>query len=271
MKKFSFLLLFVGALNFAHAQLITNDLESRLPSNPRDLYIDLMKHCLVNTIYAVEDTSCDPIAREKGQVWPRVGHTMIGTKRLENIHFCMRRVLEQNVPGDFLEAGVWRGGSTIFMRAVLKAYGDTKRKVWAADSFAGLPAPNPQKYPADAGMNLHGVREMAVSLDKVQDNFRKYDLLDKQVYFLRGFFSETLPTAPIESLAVLRLDADLYESTMDALESLYPKVSSGGFVIVDDYISIPSVAKAVDDYRKKHNIAEPLISIDWIGVYWRKN
>jgi O-methyltransferase len=90
------------------------------------------------------------------------------------------------------------------------------------------------------------------------------------VVFLKGWFRDTLPTAPIEKVSILRLDGDLYESTMDSLVSLYPKVSSGGYVIVDDYGSTPPSAKAVTDYRTKHGIDEPIVKIDWTGVYWRK-
>ena len=140
----------------------------------------------------------------------------------------MRRAgLTDGVPGDLIETGVWRGGATILMRAILKARGVTDRVVWVADSFAGLPAPNAARYPLDAGINLHRFPQLAVTLERVQDNFRRYGLLDDQVRFLKGWFRDTLPAAPIERLAVLRLDGDLYESTIQALESLYDKLSAG--------------------------------------------
>ena len=240
-------------------------------ANPRDLYIDLMKRCVANTIY--EDPSFhsayNAAAREIGSDWPKTAHTMIGIQRLDNIHFCLKEILENQIPGDCIETGVWRGGSTIFMRAILKAYGDETRKVWVADSFEGLPPPNPSKYPADVGFNLNQHQELAVSLEQVKANFQKYNLLDNQVVFLKGFFCNTLPTAPIERLALLRLDGDLYESTIDALINLYPKLSVGGFVIIDDYPVAPCV-KAVHDYRTKHGITDPIIAIGRDGVYWKK-
>ena len=156
------------------------------------------------------------------------------------------------------------------MRAALKAHGVKDRTVWVADSFEGLPAPNPEKYPVDAGLKLHEAEFLAVSLETVKNNFRRYGLLDDQVKFLKGWFKDTLPIAPIEKLAVLRLDGDLYESTMDALVNLYPRLSPGGYIIVDDYGAIYQCKKAVSDYRKKHNITEPIIKIDWAGVYWQK-
>ena len=242
-----------------------------ISANPRDLYIDLMKRCVSNTIY--EDPSFhaayNPSAREEGSDWPRIAHTMIGLQRLDNIHFCLKEVLENQIPGDCIETGVWRGGATIFMRAILKAYGDETRKVWVADSFEGLPPPNPLKYPADKDFNLYQHKELAISLEQVQANFKKYDLLDDQVVFLKGFFKDSLPTAPVNQLAILRLDGDLYESTMDALTHLYPKLSVGGFVIIDDYPVVPCV-RAVNDYRAFHGITDPIIPIGRDGAYWKK-
>jgi hypothetical protein len=195
---------------------------------------------------------------------------MIGLKRLDNLEFCIEEVIAKGVPGDLIETGVWRGGATIFMRAVLKAYGVTDRCVWVADSFAGLPPPDAGKYPHDAGDRLHEARELAVSLEQVKANFDRYGLLDDQVRFLKGWFRDTLPTAPIERLAVLRLDGDMYQSTMDALANLYPKVSQGGYVIVDDYSAIPACRQAVHDYRSANGITEEIRDIDWTGIFWQK-
>jgi O-methyltransferase len=200
-------------------------LEHRLDpdASARQLYLDLMKRCLTNTIYDSDapDRSLPPV---HWSGWPKQAHSMLGCKRLDNIQFCMERVIAERIPGDVIETGVWRGGATIFMRAILRAYDVRDRIVWVADSFEGLPHPS-VAYPADAHSTLHTRSELAVSLEEVADNFRKYDLLDEQVRFLKGWFSETLPDSPIDRLAVLRLDGDMYESTMDALMHLYGKLS----------------------------------------------
>ena len=150
---------------------------------------------------------------------------------------------------------------------ILKLVSD--RCVWVADSFEGLPPPTPDKYPADRGDNSHEYRELAISLEQVQANFAKYALLDGQVRFLKGWFKDTLPGAPIDLLAVVRLDGDLYESTMDALNALYHKVSPGGYIIVDDFI-LPKCRAAIADFRRAHGISENIIDIDGAGVFWRK-
>jgi hypothetical protein len=196
--------------------------------------------------------------------------TMIGKKRMNNLQRLSIDVIERGVPGDFIEAGAWRGGATIFMRAILKAYGVTDRAVWVADSFEGLPPPDPENYPADAGSTFHLLDLARVSLPNVQRNFELYGLLDDQVKFLKGWFKDTLPNAPIEQLALLRIDADMYQSTTEALRYLYPKLSSGGWVIVDDFICIPTCQQATNDYRKKRGIEAPIQAIDVCGVYWQK-
>jgi O-methyltransferase len=195
---------------------------------------------------------------------------MIGMKRLDNLQQLVETVLAAQVPGDFIETGVWRGGASIFMRAILKAYGVTDRTVWVADSFKGLPPPKAKRYPADSSSNLHTYQELAISRRQVEANFAAYDLLDERVKFLEGWFSETLPTAPITQLALIRLDGDMYESTMDALTALYPKLSAGGYVIVDDYGAIEACRKAISDFRVARNITAPLTAIDWTGQYWQK-
>ena len=246
----------------------------------RNLYLDLLVRSLLNTLY---DDPTQLVATPSGQqvpaaqIWERGGrawltpaHTMIGRKRLANIRFCLERILAEGIAGDAIETGVWRGGATIFMRGILKAYEVTDRAVWVADSFEGLPPPDSANYPADTGLDLSDIAELAVSLEQVQENFARYGLLDDQVRFLKGYFRDTLPDAPIERLALLRLDGDLYESTMQALTYLYPKVSPGGFVIIDDYNAIGQCRQAVHDYLQAHNLSVQLHPVDWSAVFWRK-
>jgi O-methyltransferase len=213
----------------------------------------------------------DPAARAEGRDWPPTAETMVGTARLANVLDCCITAVADGVPGDLAETGVWRGGTTILMRAVLEALGDHRRNVWVADSFQGLPIPDGERYPADAGIDWSDVGVLQVDADAVRANFARYGLLDDRVRFLEGWFRDTLPDAPIEQLAVLRLDGDLYESTMDALVSLEPKVSDGGFVIVDDYGGWAPCRAAVDDYRRDRGIADPIHTVDWTGVWWRKS
>jgi O-methyltransferase len=233
----------------------------------KELYLELLKKTILHEIWLKSET--DREIRRQGLDWPEHAHSMIGRLRMENIQHCMESVLKNGVEGDFIETGVWRGGACIFMRGLLKANEINNRRVWVADSFEGLPKPNETKYPIDKNDPHHTFNFLKVSLEEVKENFRRYDLLDEQVCFLKGWFEDTLPTAPIEKLAVLRLDGDMYGSTMDSLRNLYPKVSKGGFIIIDDY-GLPNCVAAVTDFRKKFEIVEPLIRIDTFGVYWIK-
>jgi hypothetical protein len=266
-------------------------------TTPRALYIDMIKRCVLNIPYV--DAEINPVqplgrlrsvvlqgfkragiqlaharrgnykARLEGKDYSDVAHSMLSLQRLNNLQTCVEAVLKDGVPGDFIETGVMRGGAVILMRAILKAHGVTDRRVWAADSFEGLPAPNVEKYPEDDGAAWHLRPLTEVALEYVKRNFERYGLLDDQVRFLKGWFRDTLAGAPIDKLAILRLDGDLYESTMDALVPLYPKLSSGGFIIVDDY-NLPMCRKAIHDYRARENISVPIVPIDDAGVYWRK-
>jgi O-methyltransferase len=211
----------------------------------------------------------DSMKREVGLDWPALGETMIGIKRLDNIQFCIETIIKDGIPGDLIETGVWRGGAVIFMKACLDAFGDENRTVWVADSFEGLPAPDETKYPSDASSRFHTYAALKVTLENVKENFKRYGLLDNQVRFLKGWFKDTLPTAPITNLAIVRLDGDMYESTMDGLTNLYPKLTIGGFLIVDDY-GIESCKKAVNDYRERNNISSDVMKIDGSSIFWRK-
>jgi hypothetical protein len=156
------------------------------------------------------------------------------------------------------------------MKAILTVSDVKDRKVFVADSFQGLPKPEVDKYPADKSDKHHKYSSyLSVSQEEVENNFKKYDLLDDQVVFLKGWFKDTLSQADISQLSILRLDGDMYSSTIEVLEALYPKLSKGGFCIIDDY-ALTGCQKAVDDYRSKNGIKTPIETVDWTGRWWRK-
>jgi O-methyltransferase len=212
-----------------------------------------------------------PKKRETGRDWPARAETMCGLKRLANARTCIEQVLSDEIPGDIIETGVWRGGMSIYMRGVLKAHGVTDRTVWLADSFEGLPVPDVDHYPNDRELDLSDWKILSVGVEQVRHNFERYGLLDDQVQFIVGWFRDTLKEPPMKQLAVMRLDGDLYESTIQALESLYPRLAAGGYCIIDDYGVIDSCKAAVTDYRRAHGISDEIIDIDGAGYFWRKS
>ena len=217
----------------------------------------------------------DPEAYERRRVgsdWPADAETMVGLARLKNVLNLIFFINGERprIDGDFMECGVWRGGCAIMMAAAQR---ETKlsfkryvpdRTIWVADSFQGCPPPS---LPQDAGDVHHTMRFLSVSRAEVEANFKRYGLLRDNVKFLEGWFKDTLP-GPVEKLALLRIDCDLYESTMQVLEAMYPKMSKGGYVIVDDYGAVLGCKLAVDEYRAKNNITSQIVHVDWTGIWW---
>jgi hypothetical protein len=276
--------------------------------NGRELYLDLLKRSILNEIYLddelrilylqacldgkdnfdrsvlhdirgarKEDYERLAQSRRIGQFFDRdirnsgFNHSMIGRARLDNLHAVLDLIREEEIAGDLIECGVWRGGSCIFMAGYARAYGLNERRILVADSFEGLPAPT---LPHDSGLDLSKERfpELAVSLETVRENFAAYGLDGLNVVYLKGWFKDTLNEAPTDRIAVLRLDGDLYESTMDILKALYDKVALGGAIIVDDYGAIPGCRRAVADFFWSRGLPLPQMSkIDWTGVWFRKS
>ena len=273
----------------------------------RRRYLDLLKKTLVNLVYPEDalrldlalsgELGDDPLEARRllrdvryrrpdahaelvaakhdgtlgGVFGSRLSHTMIGLSGLDNLERCASKVFADGVPGDFLEAGVCHGGASIFLRALQVAYGEEDRVTWVADSFAGVPPPD---HPVDREHELDLTEErhpwMAAGIEAVRDNFATYDLLSDNVRFLPGLFADTLPSAPVERLAILRLDGDLYASTRDTLAALYDRVSPGGFVIVDDYGCLKPCRLAVDEFLAERGLEVELHQVDWTRVCWRK-
>jgi O-methyltransferase len=224
--------------------------------------------------WRVVQRGADRAVRAVGNDWPPTAETMVGVARLANVADLTARALADRVPGDLVETGVWRGGTAIYLRAVLAALGgadDANRRVWACDSFAGLPEADAERFPIDVPMRFHEFPQLAVGVDEVKANFARYGLLDERVRFVEGWFRDTLPAvAPeIGRIAVLRLDGDMYESTIDALTHLEPLVSPGGFVIVDDHGGIEACRQAVADHRRARGITAEMHAVDWTAVWWR--
>jgi O-methyltransferase len=214
----------------------------------------------------------DRQARAIGRDWPADAETMVGVHRLRHLAACVAQLVRDGVPGDLLEAGVWRGGSCMVMRAALRAMGEESKTIWAADSYAGFPE---QDFTLAAAVDAEDTCAyrfplISVGLPVVQRNFERYGLLDDRVRFVPGWFHETLPGLDVGELALLRVDGDLYDSTWAPLDAMYPKLAVGGYCIVDDYGDVSACRDAVDEYRRVHGITEPIQWIDTDAVYWRK-
>jgi O-methyltransferase len=258
------------------------------PAALREAYLDLLKLSLCD-LAGTTTLSVGPtpdggvVARELsgdqrrlravGLDWPLQGISMSGLLRLDDLQACVDAVVRDGVEGDVIEAGAWRGGATVLMRAALDSLPGGRgrdRTVWVADSFQGFPE-------TEAGVPeqvrfttfLREFDFLAVSLEEVRDNFARFGL-EKGVHFVRGFFKDTLPDLAGRRWAIVRLDGDTYEATRVALESLYPGLSPGGYLVVDDYGAFEECRAAVDEFRREHEIDEPIEAVDWTCVRWRR-
>ena len=202
--------------------------------------------------------------RAVGMDWPLQGLTMTGLQRLDDLQDCVESVVRDGVHGDLIEAGAWRGGASILMRATLDTLGERERTIWVADSFQGFPVDDAGEH-----IDLSTYDFLAVPLDEVKENFARFGC-QAGVRFVPGFFEETLPPLAGGTWAIVRLDGDTYDSTMCALDSLYPGLTPGGYLVVDDYGALEECRRAVDDFRARHGIEEPLEEIDWTGARWRR-
>jgi O-methyltransferase len=255
----------------------------------KNLKLEFLKRILTDTVYDDEirndffnnsivpsDTVIERIMekeidpqRNEGLDWPDRAHTMIGIKRLNNLHSCLDYIRTNKIEGDLIETGVWRGGACIFMKYYNDLY-KMNKKIFVADSFQGLPEPDLQKYPQDINDTHHQIDYLKVSLEEVKNNFNLYGVLDENVIFLKGWFKDTLEKNPlIKKLGLLRFDGDMYGSTIDVLESLYDKIVDNGILIIDDYC-LPNCLKAITDFRNVKDIKDEIEIVDKCGIFWYK-
>lgn len=258
----------------------TRPKETTIPERARDAYLEVLRMHVSALIYGNSEKSVtssrnltlkplDWEAREKGTDWTYLGYTMTGTRRLNNVHALLQDVFQNKVEGDYIETGVWRGGSSIFARGVMRVHNESHRRSFVCDSFKGLPPGDRNLDQADPTWDDWPY--LGIASDIVALHFRESGMPDPNVIFVKGFFNDTMEAlAPkIQSLAVVRLDGDMYESTVDVLYRLYDKLSIGGYVIVDDWFGFPAKA-ACEDFFKVHGMNVTIVPIDGLSAYWQK-
>lgn len=239
----------------------------------REAYLDLIKRSVTNYAYlggdrAFEDFRCVTHYDLRQAAWkidPLARPLSLLTKgQLDLIEKIAVALDQRGVPGDFIEAGIWRGGAVILMRALIDAYGMANRRVFAADSFAGIPR---NERGRNDPVDLWKDRWVA-PLDEVRQNIARFGLLDERIVFVQGFFADSLKTLSGERFSLIRLDSDSYDSVETSLEYLYPLLSKGGVVIIDDW-HLDGCKGAVVDYRSRYGIDDKIYVFDG-NAYWTK-
>jgi O-methyltransferase len=222
----------------------------------------------------LQEMAYDEAKRVAGEDWPKFGLTMVGEHRLDNIHDLFKRIIQDDVPGDFVECGVWRGGASMYAKAVVEAYAPRSRRVHLVDSFEGLPkSTTPTPVDNDLWSRMDYLK---VGKDDIADGFKKLGLLNGGVLFHKGYFRYSAARLRDElhvdhkGIALLRMDGDMYESTMDILYNLYDLVPASGCVIVDDW-TIPECRRAIEEFRTRNKVHDEVVSIDDRAVFWCKS
>lgn len=242
-------------------------------ASTRDAYIDLIKRSITNYLYlggaASPEQFHSVVHYDVGQASWKLDPlsrpiTLLSRAQLDLVEQSVLSVTQRGVPGDFIEAGTWRGGVIILMRALMNAHGISGRRIFAADSFAGIP-----KNTRAVGDPVDAWRDRWVaSLEEVQQNIARFGLLDDNITFVPGFFADTLKGLADRKFALMRLDSDSYDSVEESLVYLYPLLSSGGIIIIDDW-HLVGCQQAVLNYRGRHGVAEDLKVHDG-NAYWMK-
>ncbi|MGZ4716432.1 MAG: CmcI family methyltransferase [Acidimicrobiales bacterium] len=192
-------------------------------------------------------------------------YTTLGRVGLDALEAKLDLLQEDKVGGDLFECGTGRGGSAIFMRGYLDSREVIGRKVWVADRFRASPLVDADGQPEEAA----DFSDLLADLNIVRDAFHRFDLLDDRVRFLQGDYAETLPDAPVEKIALLRLGAGLGAEVADILDLLYARVAVGGIVLIEEAHE-PATAQAIADFRTALGVDEQLEQIGTFGTSWRK-
>ncbi len=217
--------------------------------------------------------------RENFMLAPVCTRTLVSYERLQNTRALCEASVEHSIPGAFVECGVWRGGVAALMAGVARHEGK-QRKTHLFDSFEGLPSPTEEDGSMGEGYEhreldgeLKPVDLYVAGFEQVkQFLFGELGLSNEAVLLHKGWFQNVLPgTAPeIGDIAVLRIDADWYDSVRICLLELYDRVVSGGYVILDDYGGYPGCKRAWDEFAEEREINVKLNIVDEYGVWFRK-
>ncbi|MCU0269265.1 MAG: class I SAM-dependent methyltransferase [Acidimicrobiales bacterium] len=209
-------------------------------------------------------------ADDEGMLPVYFPYTTMGRTRLDHLQRCLDTLRAENVEGDLVDTGVGRGGSSVFLRAYLDAYEQHAPSVWVVDPFRASPAAADDAGDPDQLGGGANFPSLSSDLNDVRNAFARFDLLDARVRFLQGQPYETLPDAPLDAVALLRIGGGESGDPSVVLGTLYDKVTLGGFVVVDHYDDDIAAREAVDGFRTRRGIVDPLERIDGSGVCWRK-
>jgi O-methyltransferase len=209
-------------------------------------------------------------------------YTMTSTERIHALYQAVKYVIDNKIPGDFVECGVWRGGSAMVMAYTSMMMGETSREIHLYDTFEGMSEPTENDkdvHGQKADSLLKRTKKVAntediwcyATMDDVRNNLASVAYPVDNIFFHKGKVEDTIPGFLPNQISLLRLDTDWYESTLHEMNHLYPLLSDKGVLILDDYGHWQGARKAVDEYMKKMGIKPCLHRIDYTGRIAIKN
>lgn len=199
-------------------------------------------------------------------------YTMTSMERVFALRRSVEYIVRHDVPGAFVECGVWKGGSAMAMAKTLIEVGNPDRMLYLFDTFEGMPQPtaDDRNYRGEAAEELLTRRHRGQAwvqayspLEDVKTALASTGYTSEKMVFVRGRVEDTIPANAPEAIALLRLDTDWYESTYHELKHLYPRLSVGGVLIIDDYGHWKGAKKAVDQFIEEYQVKLLLCRIDY--------
>jgi hypothetical protein len=218
-----------------------------------------------------------PPSTADAELWRAVTrYTMTSETAVYALADGVRYIVANGIPGAIVECGVWRGGSMMAVARVLLELGETDRDLYLFDTFEGMPAPTSRdvEWGGDPALELlAGERRdddstlwAQAPLEHVRSALHATGYPTSKIHFVPGRVEETIPDAAPASIAILRLDTDWYESTKHELNHLYPRLASGGVLIIDDYGWWQGAREATDEYFREAGRTPFLVRVDDAGV-----
>lgn len=210
---------------------------------------------------------------EDRQTWEEVkAYTMTDKVRILSLMQSVRHVIKHDIQGSFVECGVWKGGSMMAVATVLLNMGCAERELYLFDTFDGMSAPTDkdidnksadarEQFEAAKFADREGSDWCYASLDEVRKNVDSIGYPAFRTHYIKGKVEDTLPSSDTGQIALLRLDTDFYESTKAEFEHLYPRLVSGGILILDDYYTWQGSKQAADEYLAAHKIPMFLVTV----------
>ncbi|MFC1668664.1 TylF/MycF/NovP-related O-methyltransferase [Chlamydiota bacterium] len=234
--------------------------------------IDMNKFKIIRSLFykIQKETFPKDMENEFGEIYEKCKfYTMTSRARMYALYQAVKYIVKSKVQGDFVECGVWKGGSTMLIALTLLKCEEANRKIYLYDTFEGMPKPTSKDQRITDGKQSYNIWKQGpwcnASLDEVKKNMLSLGYPETNVIFIKGKVEDTIPENIPPQISLLRLDTDFYESIYHELKHLFPLILNKGVIIIDDYGYWAGVKEATDKYFSENAITMLLNRIDQAG------